>query len=354
MARKIPTTTYGQTIAKDLINEILLSKKTVRGLISVRPYFTITVLNFEFRENKEFIDLVLRTLLETPRSVLYREIRDSMWSSGDFRYNIPESCRIIRRVLVDSQFASDNYVWKPIGEQVIKELNDLHRMEDDPYNWPVDDFEKHESAILTGIWFFDIMVKEALYQDIRWHMWMYYFTHFTDKIVSNMKVGSREVDLDSEWPTRYHFVIYTLFEVIGSWIESIDQVPAQNENIVLQHVNAEHENSNIVKSAIVLIGICLRKVLESEKLDQKFKSYIAIICFELYFSLYTKQGYEKYVECLAISIRQGGYRSQSSSSTYQNALTQAYTGFDKIPHISTDGRLKEFEMRVFGRNFSTV
>ncbi|HET8924932.1 MAG TPA: hypothetical protein VFN26_18275 [Candidatus Acidoferrum sp.] len=107
---------------------------------------------------------------------------------------------------------------RPVGDFAIAYLGELARDHGaDPYNRAMRDFEETrvwQSLIFAVIRFFDIMVREALFQGIEWHMWLYYMPLFVKGIARDYRVDDPLADPDDEWPIRYSFRLYESFSVM--------------------------------------------------------------------------------------------------------------------------------------------
>ena len=90
---------------------------------------------------------------------------------------MPEENRVLYTLVADAQFAKKLAVYRPVGEYMIRELDELSLdPANDLYNLPMHDFHddgKWSSSLWIGICFFDIMVSTALHKGIEWHMWLY-------------------------------------------------------------------------------------------------------------------------------------------------------------------------------------
>jgi len=89
-------------------------------------------------------------------------------------------------------------LYKPIRDFVERHLDELQQHpEQDFYNRKpgnVYDEERDRWSVYMGIRFFDIMITQALYQGIEWHMWLYYFPPFVERMVRNYQsTGQRMV-----------------------------------------------------------------------------------------------------------------------------------------------------------------
>jgi hypothetical protein len=163
-------------------------------------------------------------------------------------------------------------------------------------------------------------------------MWLYYFPHFTKRIVKNYNQNQDNIDLSSEFPTRYHFFLYRLFDIMRDWIECAKHLPPDQQNVKMEDASLNHDNGNIIKSSILAFGQCLKYVLSSDKFTQDFKAYICQIGFRLYFELHASPYAKVFSDVLLLSMIKGGIQFSTETQEIKEALREAFAQFDKIPY----------------------
>jgi hypothetical protein len=158
-------------IARDIIRGILLSPRFVNPLVRTRPYFGLEIIREAARcqERFDFVDVYLTELMRDTQSALYAELRNNQ-NCDTYRYRIPDSNRLLFFFMSDIRVAEGNGIYKPIGDFTVAHLHEISRdHESDPYNLAMTDFEKvgaWRSPLFAAIRFFDIMVREGLFQGI--------------------------------------------------------------------------------------------------------------------------------------------------------------------------------------------
>ena len=266
-----------------IIRRVSTMHDVAKELATSDPYLGLDILNAEGLYADDFLRLYIWSLLDFRASVLYYEIRHNQNSGGGgqgfYRYAIPADNKLISELFGDAHRAEKLGIYKPVGDYGLKFLRErgiiLAR---DEYNLkPVyyTEYGKWSCPLHAAIRLFDIMVLEALHQNVKWHMWLYYLPVFVEAIEENMKIyEDSEVDFDVEWPTPYFYLVYQIFDALRHFIDESTFLPGDQENISLDGDGAAHENDNIPKSAALAIGQGLRAVLGSEKITPRFKSYI--------------------------------------------------------------------------------
>jgi hypothetical protein len=314
-------------ITEETLRTILLSPRVVDALSKTRPYLGLDFIS-RWRPGDgvfDFVDLYIRALLADPTSILYSELRNNQNSSTN-RYYINPSNRLLSFFLAKAQVAHEYEVYRPPGEYALAFLDELAREPNDPYCLAMDDFDdkaKWHSPLFAIIRFFDIMVTEALFQGIEWHMWLYYMPLIIQRMVRNYRLDDRLIDPEAEWPNRYSFLIYTAIDAMRNWVRAVEAVDPKQSNVVLEFLNAQHDNGNIPKSAIIALSQSIRSVLTSTVGD-RYKAYIADIAFRLFFGLRSIERLNGYGTVLKKALVQGGSYSPQHDDVYREALAQAF------------------------------
>ncbi|MFZ0636668.1 MAG: hypothetical protein WA755_09160 [Candidatus Acidiferrales bacterium] len=318
----IPDTDKARAIARDIIRGILLSPKFASALTRTRPYLGLEIIReaAHSQDRGEFVDVYLQELMRNTQSALYAELRNNQ-NCGQFRYHLSDSNRLLCFFLSDVKVAEDNRIYKPIGDFAVAYLRDLGRNPgSDPYNIAMDsDFEKvgvWSSPLFVTIRFFDIMVKEALFQGIEWHMWLYYMPLLVEGIVRNYRLVDPNADPTGDRPIRYSFLLHEVFSAMRDWVAGLEGVPHGQANATLKRTRADHENGNIPKSSILALSQCSRRVLESDHISDRLKRSLMDIVFTLYFDLRADPDFEGYATVLREALSVGGfYRRRRDPST---------------------------------------
>ena len=323
-----------------IFRSTLLRPECVHAIARSQPHFGLRVLAMDTPERFDFSDEFLRVLMLDTSSILFWEIKNNQNYAEGHRYDLPESNRLLRNLFADAKNAEALGVWKPVGEEVIAELDRRRRSATDLYNDSLMDYRERDQwkcPVYVGIRFFDIMVSEAIAQNIRWHMWLYYFPHFVDGICQNYAPDEQRVDLDSEFPTVYSFLLYEIVSTIRHWIAAVKDLPPGQSNIVLEHDSLTHENGNLIKSSILVLGMCLRTILATERIPTRLKSYLASVGLNLFLDLARVPALARYAGVLRASLLAGGFEHRDSDSTaYTGNLIQAVVRNDNVPYRHED------------------
>jgi len=336
LAKLFPAYSRESDAARQVIHELLMNRRTVRGMIEARPYCALEFYKFGFYEYFEFFDKYLEELIKDADSIFYHEIRHNQNLSRHYGYELPERNKLLNFLFSDCSVSEKLAPYKPIGEAVISELDRLHiDGMADLYNGPMRDFREESqwgSIIFVGIRFFDIMVTSALRQNVGWHMWLYYFHVFAERIVRNLKPDAKYVDLSAEWPTRYHYLLYEIVSHLCGWVVAVEYVPITQSNVMLETPRALHENGNIPKSAMLALGLVFRAAFTSNSVDQRFRTYLAEVVFRRYFSIRQREDLRPYSEALLNALRAGGFEMGRRPEGYSEALLTSFSQMDLVPY----------------------
>jgi hypothetical protein len=347
LRRLSPAVERGALDAQETICTIFLLPKFTASLARTRPYLAIDILSVWSREftRYEFIDAFLRELVSEPTSIFYLEIADASRVVTD-RYSISPRNRLLSYFLNDATLADEDRIYKPIGDFCLTYLDRLARDQNDPYCLAMDDFYEigaWQSPLFVTLQFFDIMVREALFQGIESHMWLYYLPMFAEKFVRNSRIVDPLDVPDAEWPNRYAFLVYRAADILRGWIKAgtkrrlgiLKSAKASEGSLAA----ASETEGAIPRAAILSLSQLLRHVLEAETVTLKFKAYILDVALAAYFDLKNAGTCEDYASRLQSLIASGGEYKGSSYKAYHAALIEAFGRNRTEYYIKQPGQL---------------
>ncbi|QTC88416.1 hypothetical protein [Brevundimonas pondensis] len=247
-----------------------------------RPKTAVEMMAVESHIVFEFADQILRSLAEHSDSPLFTEVYDNqnVFITG---YVFPEHNTYLSFLFADARQAERLGAWEPVMEAALAHLAEAKGGAYQAYlNGAADRFQEEErwrDRTFVAIRFLDLMVDAAMRQGIEWHMWLYYTPHLTKSLLGLYVDPRKDEEVFDEWPTRNAYLLYAIFGALTDWVEAIAHLPADSPHLVLESTAASTENGNIPKSAIIALGDCLRQVLIAEAVSDRFKNYLADICF---------------------------------------------------------------------------
>ncbi len=269
---------------------ILLDNHFTEQYGDLNPDFGIKLIGDENAEipKSEFTKAFLIGLHNDETSILYHEIENNRYGESR-RYRIEPENRLLHALFSDCIVAYEVSAWKGIGDNTQDILDELSRKEQDPYiqrdsKFTIlsDDDDVFRDQLFVAVRFFDIMVTEALCQDIDHHMWIGYFDGFTMKICRNYEIGTHG-DPTAEFPNDYSYILKEMFDVLTKQIKFVYEDPDE-VYLSVQNLDTTHE-ADIVKTAIRNLFICHKHILLTDEIPDQFKQYISDNLFEVYFDL---------------------------------------------------------------------
>jgi len=355
--RRLPDESAATLAVEELFTYVFLRKPFAIEISKVHPYFALKLFSLPNVRTEMFLEAYFEALLQNKHSILYFEIRNcqTLAPGPVHRYLVETSNKLLFSSLSNLQIAQDIKIYRLLSEPILSKLTWLHKHpEEDDYNSEPENTDELilESEIALAIRFFDIMVLEAINQDYEWHMWLYYFRHFTDGICKNYRPVAKYVDLEAEFPTKYSYLLYEIISTLCGWVRTIEDLPAAQKNTVLKNLRPDTENGNPIKCSILCLAQCLRTVLITASIPKKFKDYLTGCVVNLYFDLAKNQKCEKYAEVLFNSLNTPRLYDQSYDSVYFGHLISGIINNDNIPHMFGEGheRVEAF-VKHFGRKY---
>lgn len=318
--------------ARDIFRIIFLKHNFAEAIKNFSPYFGIELFNLKVPGVEEFKNNYFESMILDNKSVLFFELKNNKNISSRYRYNIEKSNKLLYYLFHDIRNSESISVWSPIGHSVSKHLDELYKFpESDIYNLPIEDFidvSCWESPIYVGITFFDIMVSEAIYQNIKWHMWLNFYQTFTKRICRNYNPDSNIIDTHEEFPTKYDYILYEMVSNLLSWIKIIEYIEPNQENTILTHIDVSQENGNIIKTAILTLGLCIFEIAVNKKLSLKIKDSILHKIFDLFFELNSINGLSNFTEILTLSIIHGGNAYRNPKENHIGEVIRSFLEYD--------------------------
>lgn len=276
LAGLLPRGADEQSAAQDVLRILCRRSDFIEFVALARPDFGLRMLSLSHTHVFEFSDAFFRTLINTPGSRLYEEVQanQNITSQG---YVFQEHNRILHFLFGDARHAERLAVWTPVMETAI---GGLHQDRTSAYveylSRSASRFEdaKWRDRTFVAIRFLDLMVDAALRQGVQWHMWLYYAPHLLEPLLDIYDESAPGVDPYDEHPTRASYLIYVLFDAVTDWIGAVSDLPDGSPHLNLASEQPTNENGNIPKSAILVLGDCLRMILLSDRVSDRFKRYI--------------------------------------------------------------------------------
>lgn len=274
----VPSGKNSETHAKYIFRILFNEKALIKYNAIYRLEFGISLLICNTYGVQNFCKKFLVGLVSDTSSAFYSEVHNNPSIYQNNARNFPEHNKLLRFFLYDAEVARHFNIWKPIGDHALSILRrDAYPEYVDFLNGPAGwypDQEGETDPIYTLLLFFDLMIKAALYQGIKWHMWLYYFPSFLQKILEIYDSSGSDVDQSAEFPTRASFLIYQIFDFLSDWVVEASYLPEDSVHLKFKSESAVHQNDNIPKSAALALGASMKNLMLSQNVPQAFKQHM--------------------------------------------------------------------------------
>ncbi|VVE06173.1 hypothetical protein PAQ31011_02404 [Pandoraea aquatica] len=314
--------------AKEIIKSISTSPALVAHLAVVHPYFCLRLLGRPEAVREEFIDLFVSALLSDRNSRIFVELKNNQNLNGAHRLSLPESNRILCFFFKDVSVAAQHGLYRAIGEAVCMRLDEDDRMAA-LYNRSLGyyaDVGKYHCPVHAGIKLFEIMIHEGIHQGQQDHLWLFYFTHFTEKILDQMRHRTQE-DEYHEWPTPFYYLLYEIISITSNWIEDCTNVKVED----IPSAKREEDGFDVFyisKQATIALGTIMQDIVQSPKLTDQFKTYALEIALRRFLRIANKPRAAEVANDFTTALIVGAHLS--TKIEYRRALKGV---FDKLDHV---------------------
>lgn len=318
--------------AANVYGEILQREDFVRKTANKNPEIlakVFTGMESGKAANEGLVKLYIEELFESKNQGLIAELKIVENFSSSIEdiskdYELP----ILYGLLSNTKVAVKNYVWYPVGEGAKKSLKYdkaqrefLHRK----FDYKIES-ELWNYKIYIAIIYFKHMVKETIYRDSEWHMWLFYYQRFTELLIEIIP-EENDYRLDDEKPSFAHALIVDQLWIMRDWLE------------LAKKLNVKYRIIDTVKC----LGSCLRHICNAP--DEKIALSFKIRQLDLFMSLWFK--YNEIEENKAIKLTKewlnkmflnpkyvdwGKPSEDGENDIYIEILKETWERFDKVPY----------------------
>lgn len=306
------------------ISDLFKSNLFVGHLAQTQPLLCAKFTTVGFRADDEFNTLFLRELIANKSSQLYRELRDNQNCSYTGEYYIDDSNPLLSFYFKDIEIASQIGIWKPIGDYTLEFIK-KQKGDDSYYNQPFSytyyEEEKWACPIFVSIRFFNVMISRAIHTGFQDHMWLMYIEEYVKQILENY-MPSSDIDKDSEFPTRFDYLIYQSLDVLRDWVGAATYNTDDNTKVQLD------VNTVPIRWAASTLGSTFYTLVKSNKLtDSQYVYYLEMIV-KLIKELDASSN--KRLSKLIVNNAIKQYEHSSPDSNVINALVRHYSRVDHV------------------------
>lgn len=255
------TNTKSHLYGKSVFYQIILNDAFLEKIANLNPYLFASIikeLNTNEVKDTYFVNRFLKILILNKNSDFFREIKNNQNLEEYDSYLIEDSRPILFALFNDVNVCAVNEAWRGVGEQAIQEmqeetkrefslLRESDREQDNDTLWSF--------RITIAIWYFDIMVRRAIVQNVDSHMYLFYYHYFISAILDNME-ELPDVDSERNRHTRNFDLIQMIFTNMMDW----------------KKVMIESTNSKLITSMYSCLGLCIYKLATTAKLRPEDKN----------------------------------------------------------------------------------
>lgn len=313
-------------IATAILRRLLNSQEFTNFLALSKPYLCIKILELNNDNNESFLQLYVEALIEDKGSIYYYELEHTCNYIKGNRFKLSSDYKLLYYLFNNVKVSENLAVYKPVGEKVCDLLKKDKKLIDQ-CNKSYQEYEKNLNTcpISSSLHFFEIMIIESMHQKIQWHMWLYYFTHFTEKILESLN-PDQQVDLDKEWPTVFHYFLYQIVTIQLDWLKEYNNVE-DKEFLSVTNLSLSHDNGSITKSTVLSLADTICTIIKSKKITDKFKIYLIEIVARYIETTKHNKNYTEINELLIKAIVRSSFYNKTDS-IYVNKLSMLYKKID--------------------------
>lgn len=219
----LPKNNKSKDVLRDAIRLCFKSQAFLRYLAGVHTLVAAKFVSSDLLlKSNEVSNGFFTYLISMPDSPFSRELRDNQNCSYTGEFYIDESNELLQYYLSDVRVSERNEIWNPIANYVIAQIKS-QKDKSGFYNAPDENFSSSDQRwacpIFRGIFFFQLMVSAAIFQKVKNHMWLSYYSTFSKEIINSM-VRHDSVDISSEFPCRFDYLLYEIFSNTCKWVVS--------------------------------------------------------------------------------------------------------------------------------------
>lgn len=334
------------TYANNVLHNIINDPAFISLASNVRPYLFANIF-IEFKKEKrdsfpsDLINHFLSVLIKDKNFWLCKELKQSEnFDSGQPDWFFDEN-KIIASLIQDVSVADVNEIWRPFGEEAIKEIESEKNLgsESRLYQQYRNDDLLWDYRVFISIKFFNILIIESIVQKYSGtHFFLHYYWHITEKILKNF-ISTPPNDFE-EIDSNYHFLIKKMNDNIFQWLSLANEYETDRLYDIIRCIGSQIN--------------CLTKnpfFGETRKLDfiERVLSFYCNV---------EEKGKTDLIRNELDKILNKPSMLTKTTDPYFDYISQVWNKFDKIPHRNDIenydydyfARLKENVIKPLGLN----
>jgi len=290
--------------------------------------FATAISGMETKEasNQDLVKLYIKCLFVSKNQMLVRELKIMNGTNS----SVLERSKNMKIPILFSLFAhtkasAENDVWYPVGEETVKSLKHDESQKEFLIKKYDHDLEAElwNQKIYIAVVYFNYMVRETIYRNSEWHMWLFYFRHYTDLLIEIIPFPN-DYDGDSKYPSFAHKMIYEQFSIMTDWLD----------------LAKEQETDHRVIDTIRCLGWCLNSICQADnsKISIRFRRRQFDLILSKYFSFshypdnIAAKTTRQWLERLFLNPKGVDNGTNVRTPEYLNAFQDVWDEFDKRPY----------------------
>lgn len=324
--------------AHDIVRMISLAPELVRHIATTNPYLGLSLSQLPSTWLvREFSETFARALIADRESIIYRELRRAENLDTN---NVPRVDRVeqpLLSALCDDAVHPDGprmlYTYLDAGIDALR--GGAGRALRDELNQPLGDFFERTrwfSPPFATVYLLEVTALRNAVSGEAQNLNLYVTRTLVDTLLQELR-PTAEVNLTREWPTPTHYLLYEcvslLVDLVVIWRDRPADLPAKKLAEVdegLPRILSAH--------AIDVLASVMYELLQSKKLDAKFKGYILEVWWRAYWPKY-KSAWAYSGAILERLVRGGGL--QGSDMKHRDGLEEALEHVDIMIQIGEGG-----------------
>ena len=315
--------------ASGVYNNILRNETFVQGAANKYPQMFAKAFNgmrTKGSADQDFAKLYTGELFIHKNKSLIEELKIVNGSNSSLldiqeQYDIP----ILAGLLSHTEAAAENYVWYSVGNEAVKSLKhdanqrEFLRQEHDYDLEP----EMWGQKIYVAIVYFNYMVRETIYNDNAYHMWLFYYDRFVTLLIELLP-KENTYEPRSEYPSFAHKMIYEQFSIMTDWLA----------------LARDQETDHRIIDTIRCLGKCIHSLCQASdsKILPRFRRSMLDMVLHAYFKFSdypdnpaSKTAREWFEKMFAFP-KGTDFGTREVTDEYLGAIQDAWNHFDKVPY----------------------
>jgi len=269
LAFLVPAQRQVSQTATDLEVSLLRTVGLRDFLVSSRADFIVDLMELERFSTEEFVTDIVSRMMSTSDSHFFREVKlmDVRNGRGGFVYE--EQLCLMRRFVLDSEFACRHGIWKPFGDTAINLIRENTEYRERLLQAPPDDALLYGDPVYCTVQFFQAMVDTAARGSVEDNMWLMYMSIVSKELV-DLHTSWTISNPEGEFPTLAMRLIYEITHTQRNWIELYKKLADDNYHTSDEAVGG-WDTASIVMWSVRDHAKTTRYIVNSSHLPERFQ-----------------------------------------------------------------------------------